>query len=69
MMKVDWLDRLTFREIELINEKEKRSSNFMFLMIEFPRITSGGIEHTLVYFEEVCLLYMLFSMLCMFVYI
>ncbi|KAG8194041.1 hypothetical protein JTE90_028384 [Oedothorax gibbosus] len=52
MIKVDWLDRLTFREIEVINEKEKRSSNFMFLMIEFPRITSGGIEHTLVYFEE-----------------
>lgn len=52
MIKVDWLDRLTFREIELINEKEKRSSNFMFLMIEFPRIVVGNQEYILVYFEE-----------------
>lgn len=52
MIKVDWLDRLTFREIEMINEKEKRSSNFMFLMIEFPRIMAHGIEYTVVYFEE-----------------
>ncbi|KFM82429.1 Phosphatidylinositol 3-kinase catalytic subunit type 3, partial [Stegodyphus mimosarum] len=52
MIKVDWLDRLTFREIELINEKEKRSSNFMFLMIEFPRIIAYGVEYTVVYFEE-----------------
>ncbi|XP_071039733.1 phosphatidylinositol 3-kinase catalytic subunit type 3 isoform X4 [Parasteatoda tepidariorum] len=52
MIKVDWLDRLTFREIEMINEKEKRSSNFMFLMVEFPRIYNGGVEYTVVYFEE-----------------
>ncbi|XP_054714105.1 phosphatidylinositol 3-kinase catalytic subunit type 3-like [Uloborus diversus] len=52
MIKVDWLDRLTFREIELINEMEKRSSNFMFLMIEFPTITANGAEYTVVYFEE-----------------
>lgn len=55
MIKVDWLDRLTFREIELINEKEKRSSNFMFLMIEFPTVCAYGIEYTVVYFEEVCM--------------
>lgn len=61
MIKVDWLDRLTFREIELINEKEKRSSNFMFLMIEFPRICAYGIEYTVVYFEEVSLKIFLFS--------
>ena len=52
-MKVDWLDRLTFREIELINEKEKRDSNFMYLMIEFPRVKYEQIGFTVVYFEKV----------------
>lgn len=52
MVKVDWLDRLTFREIELINEQEKRISNCMFLMVEFPQIAHNNIEHTIVYFEK-----------------
>lgn len=39
IQKIDWLDRLTFREIEVINEKEKRESEFyLYLMIEFPKI-------------------------------
>ena len=38
IQKVDWLDRLTFREIELINEREKRMSDYMYLMIEFPAV-------------------------------
>ena len=37
--KVDWLDRLTFREIEMINEKEKRESDYLYLMIEFPTVS------------------------------
>ncbi|XP_011502778.1 PREDICTED: phosphatidylinositol 3-kinase catalytic subunit type 3 [Ceratosolen solmsi marchali] len=41
--KVDWLDRLTFREIELINEQEKRASDYLYLMVEFPQITIDGI--------------------------
>ena len=53
MPKVDWLDRLTFREIEMINEKQKRDSNFMFLMIEFPHIHFDNIEYSVVYFEKV----------------
>lgn len=52
MEKVDWLDRLTFREIELINEAEKRYSNNLFLMVEFPRVHHGGVEHLVVYFEK-----------------
>ncbi|KAK6179522.1 hypothetical protein SNE40_011856 [Patella caerulea] len=52
MVKVDWLDRLTFREIEMINEKEKRNSNFMYLMIEFPHIHYEGTEFTIIYFEK-----------------
>ncbi|GAB1609342.1 phosphatidylinositol 3-kinase catalytic subunit type 3-like [Argonauta hians] len=52
MVKVDWLDRLTFREIEMINEKQKRSSNLMYLMIEFPYINFDNTEFTVVYFEK-----------------
>lgn len=51
MMKVDWLDRLTFREIEVINEREKRVSNFMFLTVEFPKFHYESFEHSVVYFE------------------
>ncbi|CAD1474675.1 unnamed protein product, partial [Heterotrigona itama] len=48
MNKVDWLDRLTFREIELINEREKRASEYLYLMIEFPEVTMDGIPENLV---------------------
>uniref|UniRef100_F6ZM84 Phosphatidylinositol 3-kinase catalytic subunit type 3 n=1 Tax=Xenopus tropicalis TaxID=8364 RepID=F6ZM84_XENTR len=52
MVKVDWLDRLTFREIEMINESEKRSSNFMYLMVEFPCVKSDEKEYGIVYYEK-----------------
>ncbi|XP_059151424.1 phosphatidylinositol 3-kinase catalytic subunit type 3-like [Physella acuta] len=52
MTKIDWLDRLTFREIELVNEQEKRDSECMYLMIEFPRIHYDNIPHNVVYFEK-----------------
>uniref|UniRef100_A0A3P9H5Z3 Phosphatidylinositol 3-kinase catalytic subunit type 3 n=1 Tax=Oryzias latipes TaxID=8090 RepID=A0A3P9H5Z3_ORYLA len=52
MVKVDWLDRLTFREIEMINESEKRSSNFMYLMVEFPRVKTNDKECSIVYYEK-----------------
>ncbi|XP_042191478.1 phosphatidylinositol 3-kinase catalytic subunit type 3 isoform X3 [Callorhinchus milii] len=52
MVKVDWLDRLTFREIEMINESEKRSSNFMYLMVEFPRVKCEDKEYGIVYYEK-----------------
>ena len=35
---VDWLDRLTFAEIEKLSQKQKQSSNLLFLMIEFPQV-------------------------------
>lgn len=44
MPEADWLDRLSFREIELINEREKKSSNYMYLMVEFPRMEYHGVE-------------------------
>ncbi|XP_026505082.1 phosphatidylinositol 3-kinase catalytic subunit type 3 isoform X3 [Terrapene carolina triunguis] len=52
MVKVDWLDRLTFREIEMINESEKRSSNFMYLMIEFRCVKCDDKEYGIVYYEK-----------------
>ncbi|XP_060525936.1 phosphatidylinositol 3-kinase catalytic subunit type 3 isoform X1 [Cylas formicarius] len=50
--KVDWLDRLTFRELEVINEREKRSSEYMYLTVEFPKMYFDGILHHIVYFEQ-----------------
>ena len=35
---VDWLDRLTFAEIEKLSQRQKQSSNLLFLMIEFPQV-------------------------------
>ncbi|CAK9804973.1 Phosphatidylinositol 3-kinase catalytic subunit type 3 [Anthophora plagiata] len=52
MNKVDWLDRLTFREIELINEREKRASEYLYLMIEFPEVTMDSIPYSIVYYEK-----------------
>uniref|UniRef100_A0A7N4NZ83 Phosphatidylinositol 3-kinase catalytic subunit type 3 n=1 Tax=Sarcophilus harrisii TaxID=9305 RepID=A0A7N4NZ83_SARHA len=52
MVKVDWLDRLTFREIEMINESEKRSSNFMYLMVEFRCVKCEDKEYGIVYYEK-----------------
>eukprot|EP00731_Ephydatia_muelleri_P030776 Em0022g290a len=51
IMAVDWLDRLTYREVEVINEEEKRSFNHLYLTIEFPKFHFNGIEHIVVYFE------------------
>ena len=51
MMRVDWLDRLTYREIEVINEREKRSTNYMYLTIEFPAFHFDNVEHMVVFFE------------------
>ncbi|KAK7481349.1 hypothetical protein BaRGS_00027429, partial [Batillaria attramentaria] len=52
MLKVDWLDRLTFREVEVVNEHQKRDSNFMYLMIEFPQVVYDSADYTVVYFEK-----------------
>ena len=34
MPRIDWLDKLVFREIEQINHKEKNMGDFLHLMIE-----------------------------------
>ncbi|KAI1296923.1 Phosphatidylinositol 3-kinase catalytic subunit type 3 [Halotydeus destructor] len=52
MLKVDWLDKLTFPEAERIREHEKRSSNGMYLTIEFSKIVIDGFSYQVVYFEK-----------------
>ena len=52
MMSVDWLDRLSFREIEMINEREKRESNFLYLTVEFTKFHLNDIQYTVVFFES-----------------
>lgn len=44
--KVDWLDRLTFREIEMINEREKSESDYLYLLIEFPTVLCEQTNQT-----------------------
>lgn len=51
IQKIDWLDRLSFREIELINEKEKQQSDYLYLMIEFPSVVMDDRPFSIVYFE------------------
>lgn len=51
IQKVDWLDRLTFREIEVINEREKRESDYLYLMVEFPTVTFNEKIYSIVYYE------------------
>lgn len=50
--KLDWLDRLTFLEIERITQQEKVKSEHMYLTIEFPKIKIDNSEHIVVYFEK-----------------
>jgi phosphatidylinositol 3-kinase len=52
---VDWMDRRVFREIEHVNENEKKESNCMYLMIGFPHFHAKDIEYRIVYYQKVCL--------------
>jgi hypothetical protein len=47
---VDWLDRLTFAEIERISQKDKTNSNKMFLNIEFPQVMDMDLPIAVVYY-------------------
>ncbi|XP_046659844.1 phosphatidylinositol 3-kinase catalytic subunit type 3-like [Homalodisca vitripennis] len=50
--EVDWLDRLAFCKIEQIKEAEKRSSDYLYLMVEFPEVTKDGIKYSVVFYEQ-----------------
>lgn len=49
--EVDWLDRLAFREIEAVNEAEKRASAELFLVAQFPVAAFEAHEHAVLFFE------------------
>lgn len=36
-----------------VPQSEKRSSNFMYLMVEFPRVKTNEKEYSIVYYEKV----------------
>uniref|UniRef100_T1KKC8 Phosphatidylinositol 3-kinase catalytic subunit type 3 n=1 Tax=Tetranychus urticae TaxID=32264 RepID=T1KKC8_TETUR len=48
--KIDWLDKITFVNIENTTKREK-DSHLMYLSIEFPSIQIDNTNHTVVYFE------------------
>jgi phosphatidylinositol 3-kinase len=52
VMRAEWLDKLTFPEMERLREKERKNSTDMHLMIEFPRVIVDGQDCTVVYFEK-----------------
>ena len=45
------MDRLTFKEVEQINERQKRISKQTYLMVEFPQVYYKDIQMDIVYFE------------------
>lgn len=45
------------------SQREKRSSNFMYLMIEFRCVKCDDKEYGIVYYEKVCALQVLWSSL------
>ena len=40
-------------EVENIKEREKRGSDAMYLMVEFPRVVDDDTEYMIVYYEAV----------------
>lgn len=50
--EVDWLDRLSFCKIEQIKELEKRSSDYLYLMVEFPEFTFHNTKYSVVFYEQ-----------------
>lgn len=51
-MKSEWLDKLTFPEMERLREKERKTSTDMHLMVEFPRLVVDTQDCSIVYFEK-----------------
>lgn len=53
IMRNDWLDKLTFKEMQFVIQQEKKNTNFFYLTVEFPEIKSEEIKYHVLYFEEV----------------
>lgn len=51
-IKIDWLDKLTFLEMEKMTQKMKANSKNMFLSVEFPKaLIENTIDVPIMYYE------------------
>jgi phosphatidylinositol 3-kinase len=48
IVKIDWLDRLAFRQVEKIHQRESDASDQLYLYIDLPRF-----DFPVVYSEQV----------------
>ena len=53
LIKQDWLDRLTLKEIQKAVKNEKESSKFFYLTIDLAQIKCEDTRYTVLYYEEV----------------
>lgn len=53
MIKQDWLDKLTLKEIQNATKKEKQNSKFFFINIELAQIKCDDVKYKVLYYEEV----------------
>ncbi len=53
LIKQDWLDRLTLKEIQKSVKNEKEVLKFFFLSIEFALIKCDNTKYRVLYYEEV----------------
>ena len=49
---IDWMDRLTFKEINQLSDKLKRESKSLFLNVQFPTFKNGRENVAVLYFEQ-----------------
>lgn len=53
-VKIDWLDKLTFLEMEKMTQRMKAASKNMFLSVEFPKaLIENSLDVPIVYYETV----------------
>lgn len=48
IVKIDWLDRLAFRQIEKVHQRESEASDQLYLYVDLPRF-----DFPVVYSEQV----------------
>ena len=53
MIKQDWLDRLTLKEIQKNVKSEKEASKFFYMSIELAQIKCEDTKYSVLYYEEV----------------
>ena len=53
LIKQDWLDRLTLKEIQKSVKNEKEASKFFFLTIDLAQIKCDDTKYNVLYYEEV----------------